>query len=95
MEEIIKHQAHHDTLTDLPNRQLFMDFLSLELAQARRNEKRLALMFLDLDGFKQVNDTFGHSNGDISCCRKWPGGSEAAFASQTPWPASEEINSRY
>jgi diguanylate cyclase (GGDEF)-like protein/PAS domain S-box-containing protein len=64
MEEIIKHQAHYDTLTDLPNRQLFMDFLSLELAQARRNEKKLALMFLDLNGFKQVNDTLGHSYGD-------------------------------
>lgn len=64
MEEIIKHQAHHDTLTDLPNRQLFMNFLSLELAQARRNEKKLALLFLDLDGFKQVNDTLGHSYGD-------------------------------
>jgi diguanylate cyclase (GGDEF)-like protein/PAS domain S-box-containing protein len=64
MEEIIKHQAHHDTLTDLPNRQLFMNFLSLELAQARRNEKRLALLFLDLDGFKQVNDTLGHCYGD-------------------------------
>ncbi len=64
MEEIIKHQAHHDTLTDLPNRQLFMNFLSLELAQARRNEKKLALMFLDLNGFKQVNDTLGHNYGD-------------------------------
>ena len=64
MEEIIKHQAHHDTLTDLPNRQLFMDFLSLELAQARRNEKKLALLFLDLNGFKQINDTLGHSCGD-------------------------------
>jgi len=64
MEEIIKHQAHHDTLTDLPNRQLFMDFLSLELAQARRDETKLALLFLDLNGFKQVNDTLGHSCGD-------------------------------
>jgi diguanylate cyclase (GGDEF)-like protein/PAS domain S-box-containing protein len=64
MEEIIKHQAQHDTLTDLPNRQLFMDFLSLELAQARRNEKKLALLFLDLNGFKQVNDKLGHSSGD-------------------------------
>lgn len=64
MEEIIKHQAHHDSLTDLPNRQLFMDFLTLELAQARRNETGLALLFLDLNGFKQVNDTLGHSCGD-------------------------------
>lgn len=64
MEEIVEHQAHHDTLTDLPNRQLFMDFLSLELAQARRNSKKLALLFLDLNGFKQINDTLGHSCGD-------------------------------
>ncbi|MDD2274150.1 MAG: EAL domain-containing protein [Desulfuromonadaceae bacterium] len=64
LEEIIEHQAHHDSLTDLPNRQLFMDFLSLELAQARRDETKLALLFLDLNGFKQVNDTLGHSCGD-------------------------------
>jgi diguanylate cyclase (GGDEF)-like protein/PAS domain S-box-containing protein len=64
LEEIIKHQAHHDTLTGLPNRLLFMDFLALELAQARRNGKKLALLFLDLNGFKQVNDTLGHSYGD-------------------------------
>ena len=64
MEAIIRHQAHHDTLTDLPNRQLFMDFLDRELAQARRNDSRLALLFLDLNGFKQINDTMGHSCGD-------------------------------
>jgi len=64
MDEIIKHQAHHDSLTDLPNRQLFMDFLTLELAQALRVGKKLALMFLDLNGFKQINDTMGHSCGD-------------------------------
>lgn len=64
MEEIIQHQAHHDTLTDLPNRQLFMDFLARELAQARRNETRVALLFLDLNGFKQINDTLGHIYGD-------------------------------
>ncbi len=64
LEEIIKHQAYHDTLTDLPNRQLFMDFLSLEVAQARRNETKLAMLFLDLNGFKQINDTLGHSCGD-------------------------------
>lgn len=64
MEEIIKHQAHHDPLTNLPNRQLFMDFLTQELAQARRNVKKFALLFLDLNGFKQINDTLGHSCGD-------------------------------
>ena len=64
MEAIIQHQAHHDTLTDLPNRQLFMDFLERELAQARRNDARLALLFLDLNGFKKINDTMGHDCGD-------------------------------
>jgi diguanylate cyclase (GGDEF)-like protein/PAS domain S-box-containing protein len=64
MEDVIKHQARHDTLTDLPNRLLFMEFLTLGLAQARRSGKKLALMFLDLNGFKKVNDTLGHSCGD-------------------------------
>ena len=64
MEATIKHQAQHDLLTDLPNRQLFMDFLSLELPQARRNGTKLALLFLDLNGFKQINDTLGHHAGD-------------------------------
>jgi diguanylate cyclase (GGDEF)-like protein/PAS domain S-box-containing protein len=64
MEAFIQHQAHHDTLTDLPNRQLFMDFLERELAQSRRHDTRLALLFLDLNGFKQINDTMGHDCGD-------------------------------
>lgn len=57
--------AYHDMLTGLPNRQLFYDRLNVALAQAYRNLTQIALMFLDLDGFKAVNDTLGHDVGDI------------------------------
>ena len=64
MEEEIQHQAHHDTLTNLPNRLLFIEILSIELAQAQRGKKRFAVLFLDLDRFKHINDTLGHDAGD-------------------------------
>jgi diguanylate cyclase (GGDEF)-like protein len=63
-EEIIHHQAFHDALTSLPNRVLFNDRLDLALASARRTEQKLAVMFMDLDRFKIINDTLGHSVGD-------------------------------
>ena len=63
-EELMKFQAYHDPLTGLPNRSLFLDLLSLELNHAKRDNKMLAILFLDLDGFKQVNDNLGHSTGD-------------------------------
>ena len=57
-------QANHDTLTSLPNRRHFQERLTLELARARRMQRHLAVMFIDLDRFKDVNDTLGHQAGD-------------------------------
>ncbi|VAX12659.1 diguanylate cyclase/phosphodiesterase (GGDEF & EAL domains) with PAS/PAC sensor(s) [hydrothermal vent metagenome] len=64
-EEHIKHLAYYDTLTRLPNRELLMDRLHQGIAQASRNQSQLALMLLDLDHFKSVNDTLGHPVGDL------------------------------
>ncbi|MEW6118409.1 MAG: EAL domain-containing protein [Nitrospirota bacterium] len=64
MEETIWRQAYHDDLTGLPNRILFIDHLTLALTQAHRSRQKLAVMFLDLDRFKMINDALGHSVGD-------------------------------
>lgn len=76
-ERQLAHMAHHDALTGLPNRLLFKDRLDLALAQAHRSKERLAVMFVDLDRFKTINDTLGHATGDqllkmaaerLQCC---------------------------
>jgi diguanylate cyclase (GGDEF)-like protein/PAS domain S-box-containing protein len=64
MEEFLQHQAYHDNLTGLPNRLLFMEHVSLGLIHARRNRNMAAILFMDLDHFKYINDTLGHTAGD-------------------------------
>lgn len=90
-EEQVRQLAYYDTLTGLPNRRLLLDRLERTLAQARRHHRAMAVMFLDLDRFKQVNDTLGHVVGDkllkqvaarlVTCVREGdtvarPGGDE-------------------
>ena len=65
MEEQVQYLAYHDPLTDLPNRMLFTDRLHQALAIDKRDNAKLALMFIDLDRFKPVNDEFGHDVGDL------------------------------
>jgi diguanylate cyclase (GGDEF)-like protein/PAS domain S-box-containing protein len=65
VEEHTRHLAEHDFLTDLPNRVLFLDRLHQALATARRQQTKAAVMFLDLDRFKAINDTLGHQAGDV------------------------------
>jgi diguanylate cyclase (GGDEF)-like protein/hemerythrin-like metal-binding protein len=64
MELQVNFLAYHDKLTGLPNRALLFDRFSLALSQARRDKMHVGLLFADLDGFKQVNDQFGHEAGD-------------------------------
>lgn len=79
-EEMLTHLAFHDSLTGLPNRLLFYERLQHDLLHAKRNANLMAVLFLDLDGFKAVNDSLGHETGDqllkmvagrlTLCCRE-------------------------
>jgi len=64
LNEQLAHEAHHDALTGLPNRALLYDRLTVELSRLYRSSKTLAVVFIDLDEFKQVNDVLGHAVGD-------------------------------
>ncbi len=64
----LQHLASHDPLTDLPNRMLFQDRFEMALKRAHREQEKLALLYLDLDDFKEINDNHGHHVGDLFLC---------------------------
>ena len=94
VEEQIRYLAYHDTVTSLGNRRLFKERLALALDEARRSNHALAVLFLDLDGFKLINDTLGHSAGDrvlkavadrlLESLRTGPDAREASASGATP-----------
>ena len=88
----IHHLAHHDALTGLPNRVSFMEHLERSMLGAQRNDSHLALLFIDLDHFKRVNDSLGHLVGD-SLLRSVARASPRACVAPTSWRVSAATSS--
>jgi PAS domain S-box-containing protein len=91
-EDQLEHQATHDPLTGLANRTLFDELLVRAAYRADRSGQPVAVLYLDLDGFKDVNDVFGHPSGD-RCSPRRRGGSKRWCVRVTCWPGWAETNS--
>jgi PAS domain S-box-containing protein len=92
-EEEIRKLAFFDPLTGLPNRRLLTDRLNHARAVCARRERLGALLFIDLDNFKTLNDTLGHDKGETCCWKRWPSAWWAACARATRWPGSAATSS--
>ena len=88
----IEHIAHYDALTELPNRLLFLDRLDQELARAHRDQCMVAVLSINLDRFKQVNDSFGHPVGDQLLQAAAQTLSDSRCVHATPWPVLRAMN---